>query len=164
MPSTKVDALIIGAGPAGLMCAYNLSQAGLHIRIVDRKAERLQKGQADVLQARGLEIIDSLGLSSQILKEAQRAVHIATYASSPSGNGEISLVSRKSTVQGVESNMAFMALYPQSSVEGILREALASGEKRIPSATFAPQFQSLSPAHKVEVEQAGRQRRYERNT
>ncbi|CCO32415.1 Phenol 2-monooxygenase [Rhizoctonia solani AG-1 IB] len=153
MPSTKVDALIIGAGPAGLMCAYNLSQAGLHIRIVDKKAERLQKGQADVLHVRGLEIIDSLGLSSQILKDAQRSVHTATYASSPSVNGEISLVSRKSTVQGVESYMPFMGLYAQSSVEGILREALASGEKYIPSATFAPQFQSLSPAHKVEVEQ-----------
>ncbi|CCO37764.1 hypothetical protein BN14_11924 [Rhizoctonia solani AG-1 IB] len=153
MSSTKVDALIIGAGPAGLMCAYNLSQAGLHVRIVDKKSERLQKGQGDVLQTRGLEIIDSLGLSSQILKDAQRCVHTTTYASSPSGNGEISLVSRKSTVQGVESNMPFMGLYAQSSVEGILREALASGEKYIPSATFAPQFQSLSPAHKVEVEQ-----------
>ncbi|CEL53511.1 hypothetical protein RSOLAG1IB_06365 [Rhizoctonia solani AG-1 IB] len=80
MSSTKVDALIIGAGPAGLMCAYNLSQAGLHVRIVDKKAERLQKGQGDVLQTRGLEIIDSLGLSSQILKDAQRCVHTTTYA------------------------------------------------------------------------------------
>ena len=40
------------------MCAYNLSQAGFHVRVVDKKAERQQKGQGDVLHIRGLEIID----------------------------------------------------------------------------------------------------------
>ncbi|QRW20803.1 FAD-binding domain protein [Rhizoctonia solani] len=153
MSLTTVDVLIVGAGPAGLMCAYSLSQAGLHVRIIDKKTERLQKGQGDVLQTRGLEIIDSLGLSSQILQEAQRCVHTATYASSPASNGEISLVSRKSVVQGVDSNMVFMGLYAQSSVEGILRQVLASGRKHIPSATFVPESQPLSPSRKVEVEQ-----------
>ncbi|CAE6445491.1 unnamed protein product [Rhizoctonia solani] len=153
MSSATVDVLIIGAGPAGLMCAYNLSQAGLHVRIIDKKTERLQKGQGDVLQTRGLEILNSLGLSSRILEEAQRCVHTATYASSPTNNGEISLVARKSVVQGIESNMLFMGLYAQSSVEGIFREALASGRKHIPSATFLPQSQSPGPSHGVEVEQ-----------
>ncbi|CAE7137395.1 unnamed protein product, partial [Rhizoctonia solani] len=153
MSSTKVDVFIVGGGPAGLMCAYNLTQAGLHVRVVDKKTERLQKGQGDVLQPRGLEILDSLGLAPQILKEAQRCVHTATYASSPNGNGEISLTARKSVVSGVESTMPFMGLYAQSSVEGIIRDALASGTKHIPSPTFAPQFQPLSPSHKVHVEQ-----------
>ncbi|KAJ1303080.1 hypothetical protein OPQ81_011281 [Rhizoctonia solani] len=153
MSSTNVDVLIIGGGPAGLMCAYNLSQAGLHVRVVDKKSERLQKGQGDVLQARGLEILDSLGLTSKILQEAQRCVHTATYASSPTSNGEISLVSRRSYICNVESAMPFMALYPQNSIEGIIREALASGRKHIPSATFAPQYQPLGPSYKVGVEQ-----------
>lgn len=39
------------------MCAYNLSQAGFHVRIVDKKLERLQKGQGDVIQVRGMEIL-----------------------------------------------------------------------------------------------------------
>ncbi|EUC60295.1 phenol 2-monooxygenase [Rhizoctonia solani AG-3 Rhs1AP] len=153
MSSTKVDVLIAGAGPAGLMSAYNLSQAGFHVRVIDKKTERLQKGQGDVLQTRGLEILDSLGLSSQILHEAQRCVHTATYASSPSANGEISLTARKSVVSGVESTMSFMALYAQSSVEGIFREALGSGRKHVSSASFAPQSQLLNPSGKVEVEQ-----------
>lgn len=45
-------------GPAGVMCAFNLSQAGLVVRIVDQKEERMLKGQGDYLQIRGLEILD----------------------------------------------------------------------------------------------------------
>ncbi|CAE6477828.1 unnamed protein product [Rhizoctonia solani] len=172
MASTKVDVLIVGAGPAGLMCAYNLSQAGFHVRVVDRKTERLQKGQGDVLQTRGLEILErkpkdvftlrpmqprptatSLGLAPQILEEAQRCVHTTTYATSPNSNGEISLTSRKSAVHGIESPLPFMGLYAQSSLEGIIRQALRSGRKHVPSATFAPQSESLGPSQKVEVEQ-----------
>ena len=40
------------------MCAFNLSQAGLKVRIVDRKDERLLKGQGDYIQVRGIEILD----------------------------------------------------------------------------------------------------------
>ena len=32
-----VDVLIIGAGPAGAMCANALSQAGVNVRIVEAK-------------------------------------------------------------------------------------------------------------------------------
>ena len=36
-PESFVDVLIIGAGPAGLMCANALAQAGIKVRIVDKK-------------------------------------------------------------------------------------------------------------------------------
>ena len=32
-----VDVLIIGAGPAGLMCANALAHAGISVRIVDKR-------------------------------------------------------------------------------------------------------------------------------
>ena len=36
-PDNFVDVLIIGAGPAGLMCANALVHAGISVRIVDKK-------------------------------------------------------------------------------------------------------------------------------
>ena len=33
----QVDVLILGAGPAGLMCANALAQAGISVRIVDKR-------------------------------------------------------------------------------------------------------------------------------
>ena len=32
-----VDVLIIGAGPAGVMCANALAQAGVDVRIIDKR-------------------------------------------------------------------------------------------------------------------------------
>ena len=34
---SEVDVLIIGAGPAGLMCANALAMAGVNVRIVDQR-------------------------------------------------------------------------------------------------------------------------------
>lgn len=34
---SDVDVLVIGAGPAGLMCANGLAKAGMNIRIIDKK-------------------------------------------------------------------------------------------------------------------------------
>lgn len=34
---SEVDVLVIGAGPAGLMCGYALAKAGVNVRIVDKR-------------------------------------------------------------------------------------------------------------------------------
>ena len=32
-----VDVLVIGAGPAGLMCAHGLAKLGVNVRIIDQR-------------------------------------------------------------------------------------------------------------------------------
>ena len=34
---SRVDVLIIGAGPAGVMCANALAMAGIDVRIIDKR-------------------------------------------------------------------------------------------------------------------------------
>jgi len=34
---SDIDVLVIGAGPAGLMCANALAQASVNVRIVDKR-------------------------------------------------------------------------------------------------------------------------------
>ena len=36
---SRVDVLIIGAGPAGVMCANALATAGANVRIIDKRYE-----------------------------------------------------------------------------------------------------------------------------
>lgn len=46
-PSSEVDVLIVGAGPAGLMLALWMARLGVKTRIVDKRTDKVFSGQAD---------------------------------------------------------------------------------------------------------------------
>ncbi|KAH9206669.1 FAD binding domain-containing protein [Leptodontidium sp. 2 PMI_412] len=73
---TQVDVLVIGAGPSGLMLATWLSRCGISTRIVDKRASRINSGQADGLQSRTFEILDSLGIGADVWREANHMLEI----------------------------------------------------------------------------------------
>jgi phenol 2-monooxygenase len=74
--TSEVDVLVIGAGPAGLMCANGLAMAGVNVRIIDKRfarefffsstdlimfalarPQKVQAGQADGIQPRTIEVL-----------------------------------------------------------------------------------------------------------
>ncbi|KAF8600073.1 hypothetical protein BDV93DRAFT_497033, partial [Ceratobasidium sp. AG-I] len=152
---SAVDVLIIGAGPAGAMCAFNLSQAGLTVRIVDQKKERLLKGQGDYLQIRGLEILDSIELAEPVLREAHRSFYFNTYKGD--SDHKIARVSRRDIHAGVHSRFRHDSAYPQIHIERNFRDAMGSGDRIIRSLTVRPQFGAeIFTPRKVVVEQGTR--------
>ena len=44
---SKVDVLIVGAGPAGLMLSLWMSRLGIRTRVVDKRTGKIFSGQAD---------------------------------------------------------------------------------------------------------------------
>lgn len=46
-PASKVDVLIIGAGPAGLMLSLWMAKLGVKTRVVDKRTGKIVSGQAD---------------------------------------------------------------------------------------------------------------------
>ncbi|KAF8598854.1 hypothetical protein BDV93DRAFT_609581 [Ceratobasidium sp. AG-I] len=150
---STVDVLIIGAGPAGGMSAFNLSQAGLAVRIVDCKRERLLKGQGDVLHIRGAEILDSLGLLDPIISKAHLNYHYTSYH----GNSDhkISRMDRRNIYTGINGRFLHMLMFPQNGIEGVFRDAMGSGEKVVRSLTVSPESELVKP-RKVVVEQGTR--------
>ena len=72
LPDT-MDVLIVGAGPAGIITAAQLSQfPQVHTRIIDRRPQRLQIGQADGIQSRTVETFQAFGFAESIAAEAYR--------------------------------------------------------------------------------------------
>lgn len=66
MKINQTDILIVGAGPVGLMCAYLAKLCGLDTVVVDKSEGPLKKGRADALNARTLQLLETVGLLSDL--------------------------------------------------------------------------------------------------
>ncbi len=78
-PTSEVDCLIVGAGPAGLMAATWMSRCGIKTRIVDKRGTKVFNGQADGLQCRTLEIFDSFDLAHRAWRESNHMLEICLW-------------------------------------------------------------------------------------
>ncbi|KAJ3745717.1 FAD binding domain-containing protein [Lentinula detonsa] len=119
-PGPKEDVLIIGAGPAGLMCAFALARAGVFtegVRIVDQRPNKVAAGQADGIQPRTAEIFKSYGLSDRLLKEGTQ-LHVAAFYN-PSKSGGIELTDRVPDVTATDTNFPFEVTLHQGAIEAI---------------------------------------------
>jgi geranylgeranyl reductase family protein len=67
---TEVDALVVGAGPAGSIAALVLARAGARVRLVDRARFPRDKLCGDTLNPGSLSILDRLGVSTPIRERA----------------------------------------------------------------------------------------------
>ncbi len=80
----QVDILIIGPGPAGMITATQLSQfPTIATRIVDRRAGRLEIGQADGIQKRSVETFEAFGFTERITAEARQITGTAFWRPNP---------------------------------------------------------------------------------
>ncbi|MCB0411489.1 MAG: FAD-binding protein, partial [Bdellovibrionales bacterium] len=62
MSIRRVDLVIVGAGPVGLMCAYLAQLCGMSTVIVDKSDGPLKVGRADALNARTLQLLELASL------------------------------------------------------------------------------------------------------
>ncbi|KAG8984383.1 hypothetical protein FRB90_005356, partial [Tulasnella sp. 427] len=120
---SRVDVLIIGAGPAGLMCANGLARAGVNVRIVDKRPEAIPAGQADGIQPRTIEVLQSYGLADRLLKEGNQMHMTAFYNPSPSGG--IERTGRAADVTAPTARYPFEVTLHQGAIERIFLDFLA---------------------------------------
>ncbi|HEV7740902.1 MAG TPA: FAD-dependent monooxygenase, partial [Pseudolysinimonas sp.] len=90
-----VDVLIVGAGPAGMVAAAQLSRfPGLTTRILDKRPGRLEIGQADGIQARSVETFQAFGFADRIVEEAFVQTEMVFWKPDPSDPSRIVRTSR----------------------------------------------------------------------
>ncbi|SNT31153.1 phenol 2-monooxygenase/3-hydroxybenzoate 4-monooxygenase [Noviherbaspirillum humi] len=67
----QVDVLIVGCGPAGLTLAAQLAAfPEIHTAIVEQKDGPLEKGQADGIACRTMEMFEAFNFAERVLKES----------------------------------------------------------------------------------------------
>lgn len=70
LPET-VDVLIAGSGPAGLCLAAQLAQVPqIHTMLVEPKLGRMEKGQADGISVRSMEMFQAFGFAEKVMRES----------------------------------------------------------------------------------------------
>lgn len=111
------DVLVIGAGPAGLTLACGLRAHGVSVRVMDRATEPASTSRANILHARGVEVLDRLGALGDLAADAVTALTITTYA----GGRPISRMRFGDTGLGTSSPALFVS---QAAIEAQLRRRL----------------------------------------
>ncbi|KAG8966700.1 hypothetical protein FRC03_011448 [Tulasnella sp. 419] len=120
---SKVDVLVIGAGPAGLMCANGLARAGVNVKIVDKKASKVDCGHADGIQPRSIEVLQSYGLAERLIKEGNQMHMTAFY--NPSPNGGIERSGRAPDVTAPTARHPFEITLHQGAIENIFKDSMS---------------------------------------
>jgi 2-polyprenyl-6-methoxyphenol hydroxylase-like FAD-dependent oxidoreductase len=69
----KIDVLIVGAGPTGLVLALWLTRLGIRLRIVDKTAEPQTTSRAVAVQARTLELYGQIDLADAVVDRGRKA-------------------------------------------------------------------------------------------
>ena len=91
----EVDVLIVGSGPAGMLLAAQLAQfPDITTRIVERRAGRLEVGQADGIQARSVETFQAFGFAERIIAEAYQISSMNFWTPDPADPSRIVRTSR----------------------------------------------------------------------
>ncbi|KAG2159491.1 FAD binding domain-containing protein [Suillus bovinus] len=121
---SEVDVLIIGAGPAGLMCANALANARVNVRIVDQKAFKITTGSGDGISPRTIEVLQSYGLAERLLKECNQ-IHLAAFYN-PSSTGGIELTNRTPNVTASSARYPFEGTLDQGVIQDIFLDSMAS--------------------------------------
>ncbi|PIE19123.1 MAG: hypothetical protein CSA66_03135 [Proteobacteria bacterium] len=118
----KADALVVGAGPVGLLTALTLARRGVKVRIIDEAWRPAAHAYALALHPQALALLAELEVAGPILNEAYRVGGLALYAGAE----------RKAQLKlGEGGEYPLVPVFRQSLLEDLLAKALAKHKVKV---------------------------------
>ncbi|HVQ23970.1 MAG TPA: FAD-dependent monooxygenase, partial [Planctomycetota bacterium] len=113
----QTDALVVGAGPTGLVAALSLAKAGLSVEVIDEAWRQAGHSYALALHPRSLNLLDELGVASQATDSGRKLPSLTLLAGDEP---------RQSLRCGArDDRFPYLLSLPQSGLERLLTDALA---------------------------------------
>ena len=118
---SAVDVLIVGAGPTGLTLAAQLRSFGVPFRLIDKNVDRAHESRALAVQARTVEIFDSLGIGDALVSRGNPSARLAVHFEG-GGAARVDL----GGFAAVDTRFPFILFVSQAETEAVLGEHLSS--------------------------------------
>ena len=109
----KVDVLVVGAGPTGLLLASELARRGVGVRLIEKRTCPAEHSRALAVLPRTMEMMDQLGLANAFINPSHQAKGICFY-------GRDRKEAFRSSMGDLPSEFPFFLLLPQTETENIL--------------------------------------------
>ncbi len=116
MPPSRVDVLIVGAGPVGLFLANECARRSLTYRVIEKNATQSTHSKALAIFPRTLEVFDMAGVVEPFLQAANRVNALGLF-SHEHEQGHIDF-------HPAGTPYAFVGMVPQDETERLLVERL----------------------------------------
>jgi len=111
----KVDVLVVGAGPTGLLLASELARRGVGVRLIEKRTFPAEHSRALAVLPRTMEMMDQLGLANAFITPSHKANGLCFY-------GRDRREAFRSSLSDLPSEFPFFLLLPQTETEMILRD------------------------------------------
>jgi len=122
-PNSRINVLIVGAGPVGLTLACELARRGVDFRIIDKELKASDKSKALGIHSRTLEILESMGIVDKFMA-AGHLVYGTNFWHKEKKILHLSL-------DEIDGPYPYAMMLPQCDTEKLLTEQLATYGKYI---------------------------------
>ena len=112
----ETEALVVGAGPVGMLAALALAERDVKVEVVDEEWRAAARSYALALHPASLELLDEAGLATELVEQGHRLTRVAFYDGAE----------RRAEIYPAELPRAFpfLLVLPQKALEAALERRL----------------------------------------